>query len=369
MWEDTDPKAEHRLEQFVSAYQKSAFRLFTGRSVNTTKFRSIRAPASTKKAANIYSWLEWICCGLKPFNFVENELTRKYCNLAPIAEKMLKKYMEIVTKEVEVVTKTKLPNRFVLVIDGWSKSSTHFVGIFVSYSCENNLGYKSALLSFSPMLTETSFNARDHYDYLEWVLGLYKKTFENVVCICGENAEVNKAIATLCNLPPLGCNSHRLNLAVKEITTTSSNLLEKANNLMTKLRGLKLSGKLRKLTDLRPVYKNDTRWLSVYEMLDRYCKLRPFLVDSSFAMEQVVMDYLPSARKHAHLLFILEPMMKLKSVTLALEHDNITIGDVNCLFGKVTSELPCTKKYLDRMAPIVHSPVFESAVCKLQNSQ
>ena len=116
---------------------------------------------------------------------MENELTRKYCNLAPIAENTLKKYMEIVTKEVKVEIKTKLPNRFVLVIDGWSKSSTHFVGVFASYSCENNSGYESALLSFSPLLTETSFNARDHYDYLEWVLGLYNKTFENVVRICG----------------------------------------------------------------------------------------------------------------------------------------------------------------------------------------
>ena len=84
---------------------------------------------------------------------------RKYCNLAPIAENTLKEYMDIVTKEVEVVIKTKLPHRFVLV--------THFVGVFASYSCENNLGYESALLSFSLLLTETSFNARDHYDYLE----------------------------------------------------------------------------------------------------------------------------------------------------------------------------------------------------------
>ena len=277
--------------------------------------------------------------------------------------------MEIVTKEVEVLIKTKLPNRFVPVIDDWSKSSIHFVGVFASYSCENNLGYESALLSFSPLLTETSFNARDHYEYLERALGLYIKKFENVVCICGDNAEVNKAIANLSNLPLLGCNSHRMNLTVKEFTKTSSHLLEKLNNLMIKLRGLKLSGKLRKLTHLQLVYKNDTRWLNVYEMFDRYCKLCPFLVGSSFAMEQVVMDYLPTAREHAGLLALLEPMMKLKSVTLALQRDNITIADVNCLFEKVTSEFPCTIKYLDPMAPIVHSRVFESAVCKWQNGQ
>ena len=132
---------------------------------------------------------------------------------------------------------------------------------------------------------------------------------------------------------------------------------------------LKLSGKLWKLTDVRPVYKTDTQWLSVYEMFDQYCKLRPILVVSSFAMEQVVMVYLPIAREHADLLALLEPMTKLKSVTLALQRDNITIADVNCLFEKATSEFPCTKKYLDPMAPIVHSPVFEIAVCKLQNGQ
>ena len=81
------------------------------------------------------------------------------------------------------------------------------------------------------------------------------------------------------------------------------------------------------------------------------------------------MDYLPTAREHADLSALLEPMMKLKSVTLALQRDNITIADINCLFEKVTSEFPCTKKYLGPMALIIHSPVFESAVCKLQNGQ
>ena len=59
----------------------------------------VSKPASTKKAANIYSWLQWICCGLKHFNFVENELMGKYCNLVPIAENTLK-YMEIVTLQI-----------------------------------------------------------------------------------------------------------------------------------------------------------------------------------------------------------------------------------------------------------------------------
>ncbi len=36
---------------------------------------------SSRKADTIYSWLDWICCGFKPFNFVEDCFTRFYSNL------------------------------------------------------------------------------------------------------------------------------------------------------------------------------------------------------------------------------------------------------------------------------------------------
>ena len=35
----------------------------------------------TKKSKNIYSWINWICCTLKPFSFVEDKLNREYTNL------------------------------------------------------------------------------------------------------------------------------------------------------------------------------------------------------------------------------------------------------------------------------------------------
>ena len=75
--------------------------------------------------------------------------------------------MELVTKEVEKRIQSALPEKFALVIDGWTKNSTHFVGVFASCPVANSQGYDSALLSFSPLFSETSFTANDHYQFLE----------------------------------------------------------------------------------------------------------------------------------------------------------------------------------------------------------
>ena len=56
---------------------------------------------SNKKAINIYSWLDWVITEMKPFSFVDSELTRKYTNLSPICRNTFTKYMESVTIEVE----------------------------------------------------------------------------------------------------------------------------------------------------------------------------------------------------------------------------------------------------------------------------
>ena len=45
---------------------------------------------TTKNANNMYAWLEWVCVGLKPFSFVEDELTRKYTKLTLITVPTLK---------------------------------------------------------------------------------------------------------------------------------------------------------------------------------------------------------------------------------------------------------------------------------------
>ena len=46
----------------------------------------------TKKAINIYKWLEWVIMGDRPFSFVENSFTKT--NLESILRTTLMKYLE-----------------------------------------------------------------------------------------------------------------------------------------------------------------------------------------------------------------------------------------------------------------------------------
>ena len=47
----------------------------------------------TKKAINIYKWLEWVIMGDQPLSFVEKIFTRKNTNLEPISRTTLTKYL------------------------------------------------------------------------------------------------------------------------------------------------------------------------------------------------------------------------------------------------------------------------------------
>ena len=68
--------------------------------------------------------------------------------------------MDLITEEVEKKIAFILPSKIVIVIDGWTKQSTHFLGVFATFPVQNELGYESVLLSFSPMAIETSFKGR-----------------------------------------------------------------------------------------------------------------------------------------------------------------------------------------------------------------
>ena len=53
--------------------------------------------------------------GIKPFNFVEDPLSRKYSNLKDITTKTFMKHMDRLTKVVELKIGDKLPEKVALV--------------------------------------------------------------------------------------------------------------------------------------------------------------------------------------------------------------------------------------------------------------
>jgi len=199
-----------------------------------TRHTTTSITSTTKTAKNVHGWLEWVCIGLKPFSFVEETLTRRYSNLAPITAPTLKKYMEKVTKAVERAISQELPNRFALAIDGWTKSSTHFIAIFATYPKQDS--YATALLTFTPLGEETSFTAEDHLEAVKFCLETYNKDLSNVVALIADHASVNLALANMMEVPLVGCVSHKMNLAVNGFLEKYTEPLERVHLLMNKLK-------------------------------------------------------------------------------------------------------------------------------------
>lgn len=321
--------------------------------------------AVPKKAHHIYSWLEWVCVGMKPFEFVENELTRKYSNLEPISVNTLKKYIVLVTKKVEEKISLLLPSKFAIVIDGWTSHSTHFVGMFATFPSENTNGYEKFLLAFSPMGTEMEFTAIEHYNFIEYVLSVYKKTLENVVAIIADNCDTNKALANLCLVPMIGCASHRYNLAVKDVLVEHSDLIDKINTIMGKLKNLKLAGQLRKYTELVPIQKNVTRWSSTANMVFRYLKLIDFIAKPEISNDPSIVDLIPTARENTVIITLSKTLEELNSVTIMLQKEDIDMSDVRYLFDNIIESYPELNSHCGKNASIIHSVDFENTIVKI----
>ena len=110
---------------------------------------------------------------------------------------------------------------------------------------------------------------------------------------------VNKALANTSNLPLIGCASHRFNLAVKEYIKSKMQILDKANNLMAKV--TQTCGKIKGTTQLKPVRKNETRWTSMFAMIERYMKLRHILSKPEFSADKAIMNLISTARENVEI--------------------------------------------------------------------
>ena len=277
--------------------------------------------------------------------------------------------IKAITKQVERKIQEALPSKFALAIDGWSSHSTHFLGVFAVYTSDTETGFATALLAFSPMLNEETYAAREHQDFLEWVLSVYGQSFENVAAIIADNTETNKCLASLCDKPLLGCASHRFNLAVTEFLVPYDDVIRKVNTLMGKLKNLKLAGKLRKHTNLHPVQKNDTRWSSIPAMVRRYLQLHQFLSMPEFFNDKGLVDFLPSAREFTLIEELSTHFGILDSVTKMLQANGTDMADTRLLFDKTLEKYPTMTRYLSTNADIILSRNFESAIVKIQDQK
>ena len=90
------------------------------------------------------------------------------------------KHLHLTTRGTERAIALALPGKFAMVLDCWLQDLTHYAAMFASYSnTEQVRGYKTAMSSFSPLIDETSLDAKEHRNSLDYILNLHGKTREH----------------------------------------------------------------------------------------------------------------------------------------------------------------------------------------------
>ena len=124
--------------------------------------------------------------------------------------------------------------------------------------------------------SETSYTADNNLELLEFILSVYNRSLENVSFTVCDNKNLNKSIARKMEKPMIG-RVHSIYFAVKSTYLKFSEENELLNKLMKNSSTLKQSATLRRKCNLRPIMKNETKWLSILSMLTHYVELMPFI--------------------------------------------------------------------------------------------
>ena len=220
-----------------------------------------------------------------PFSLFESTNFRKLAKVSPPSRNTLKKDLLKLHQSCNLALKAELKGcgPYALQLDGWSRGSVHYVCVMISF-CDVNDDYKERMLCFRPLPARTNQSAANHAKLIKQLLKEFELPRNELRCFVGDHASTNPALAKKhFKVPLLGCQSHRLNLAVKSYLDKEkqvTELLEKIDAYMSWAVTNKEYGYIEKSAlkrDLKTGFKgkrlNPIRWTSNFDVMARYKKL------------------------------------------------------------------------------------------------
>ncbi|KAH9111106.1 hypothetical protein LEN26_013546 [Aphanomyces euteiches] len=366
-----------------TGYQNLAQHVYTFHKDHLSQMRQAHGPgkvtsighAVSDKALNVFGCLDWIVHSNLPFSFFESARTKQYSDLDGIGATTVRKYLQLVTQQVESEVSSILPTKSGLMFDGWSSRNEHFLAVFAVFAAGGKL--TTPLLSMAPLIDselscddsrEVSHGAREHQLFLGTILANYGRDLESVSFMVCDNCGVNRRVSKNLGVPMISCASHRLNLAVKKyMETFYADEVECVRRVMVALKTLNNGVRLKKAgTYLSPITYNATRWSSMHDMIALYLELKPFI--STFS-DRSFLDILPTVQQDHSINELVSHLRLFECVSKHLQKDDVGMPNVRTLFDGLIDLYPTMASHIGRDASIVESPSFENAIVKLQNGE
>ncbi|KAE9035009.1 hypothetical protein PR003_g9933 [Phytophthora rubi] len=239
-----------------------------------------------RSAQIVYDWLDRNLKNNLPLHFCEKQAARRYPNLDPICVETLLRALNGLTRIAEPL------------------------------GCQHNLGSSSTAGATRSSTSSPSWPATRHYEFpAEMLPRDYGKQVTHCLFLVSDSCAVNRLLATRMGVSLVGCVNHLLNRPVQADVKQHEEDLATFQSLMVRLRMLKQSAQLRLKTPLRQVIRQYTRWSSTFSMMYRYC----LLLEHLDTTDDALVDVLPAPASNKRLLALLKDLMKIKSVSKAIQ--------------------------------------------------
>ena len=256
--------------------------------------------------------------------------------------------------------------------------------------------HKKVLLGFSPFEDAGDLSANQHAVYLDELLRYYDRDLSDIIYFVADNCSVNKKFSDDQNIPLLGCNSHRLNLAVKRYLGFNHDdgdtdddrtpaqverrfIIDNLGKLMVKLKTIKGKAKLQEYTDFVALKPHAIRWSGYYRIVTRFLEFKDDLArfvedeDESGDLQDSIAELMPSTSEVLKIKRLGAALTDFQSVSLELQRKDgmVNLLDVRIMFDKLIDDYGDDMEYYLAVedAGIIHSPTLETAIVKqLQGS-
>jgi hypothetical protein len=223
-------------------------------------------------------------------------------------------------------------------------------------------------LAFTPLLDESSATADSYKETLESTLGVYGLTTDKVKLLIADNCSTNKSVAHKLGWKFLGCASHRLSLAGKEIMKGSMDKIDKVFSLFSELRKPKLMAKLRQYTSLSPITRNEIRFNGTADGIRRYFELKETLdkmAETDAELAKFMLTPTEAQQLHAAWTTILKDISE-TTVFIQKRIRHLNLADVRAIFDALIKHHPALKDtQIDSTHKIIDNPDLESGIIKI----